>query len=74
LAHLGVRHPDAELQLAPLFKSKNPVVRLEVCRLVTVFGTGRSKAALTKSKTDSNKDVADAAAVALENIRLRLPR
>ena len=26
LAHLGVRHPDAEMQLAPLFKNKNSVV------------------------------------------------
>ena len=69
LAYLGARHPDAEQQLAPLFKSKNSVVRLEVCRLLTVFGTGQSKAALTKAKSDSNVDVAEAAAVALEKIR-----
>jgi len=69
LAHLGARHPDAELQLAPLFKSGNSVVRLEVCRLLTVFGTGRSKVALTKAKLDSNVDVAEAATVALEKIR-----
>ena len=71
LAHLGARHPDAELQLAPLFKSKNFVARLEVCRLLTVFGTARSNAALTKAKADINKDVAKAAAVALEKIRAR---
>ncbi|MFP6902873.1 MAG: HEAT repeat domain-containing protein, partial [Verrucomicrobiia bacterium] len=65
------RHPDAELQLAPLFKSKNSVVRLEVCRLLTVFGTDRSKAALTKAAADANEDVAQAAAVALEKIRAR---
>ena len=71
LAHLGVRHPDAELQLAPLFKSKNPVVRLEVCRLLIVFGTARSHAALTKAKNDSDAEVAKAAGVALEKIRAR---
>jgi YHS domain-containing protein len=71
LAHLGARHPDAELQLAPLFKSKNSVVRLEVCRLLTVFGTDLSKPALTKAAADANKDVAQAAAVALEKIRAR---
>lgn len=71
LAHLGARHPDAEQQLAPLFKSKNFVVRLEVCRLLTVFGTARSNAALNKAKADISKDVAKAAAVALEKIRAR---
>jgi hypothetical protein len=71
LAHLGVRHPDAELQLAPLFKSKNPVVRLEVCRLLIVFGTAHSHAALTKAKNDSDAEVAKAAGVALEKIRAR---
>jgi hypothetical protein len=71
LAHLGARHPDAELQLAPLFKSKNSVVRLEVCRLLTVFGTARSNAALTKAAADSDEDVAKVAALALEKIRAR---
>ena len=71
LAHLGVRHPDAELQLAPLFKSKNPVVRLEVCRLLTVFGTVRSEDALTNATMDPDEVVAGAAAVALEKIRER---
>jgi len=74
LAHLGVRHPDAELSLIPLLKSENSEVRLEVCRLLFVFGTEHGIPALTKAKADSDTEVAKAAEVALEKIRLRLPR
>ena len=55
----------------PLFKNKNPVVRLEVCRLLTVFGTARSVDALANATTDLDEDVAAAAGVALEKIRER---
>jgi hypothetical protein len=71
LAHLGARHPDAERVIAPLLQSEQSIVRLEVCRLLSVFGTTHSASALTKAKADTDAAVAKAAGLALETIRQR---
>ena len=49
----------------------NADVRLETCRLLATFGTGKSAPALAKVAKDKNAKVAEAAAIALKTIRKR---
>ena len=71
LQFFGRAIPGLEPHLTPLLENMNADVRLETCRLLAAFGTGKSAPALAKAAKDKNAKVAEAAAIALKAIRKR---
>lgn len=71
LQFFGRAIPGLEPHLAPLLENINSDVRLETCRLLAAFGSGKSAPALAKAAKDNNAKVAEAAATALKAIRKR---
>jgi hypothetical protein len=71
LQFFGRAMPGLEPHLTPLLENKNADVRLEICRLLAAFGTGKSAPALAKVARDKNAKVAETAAIALKAIRKR---
>jgi HEAT repeat protein len=71
LQFFGRAIPGLEPHLTRLLENKNIAVRLETCRLLGAFGTGKSAPALADAARDKNAKVAAAATTALKAIRKR---